>query len=116
MIVDDRKLIIGSANINDRSLLGDRDSELGLYVEETPSAPGEGVVANMRLRLMAEHLGVLGNDRSDPLFRHHDLSLGPASDKFFHGVWRKIAHNNMVIFDEVNSHSSLGCALRINRI
>jgi phospholipase D1/2 len=26
MIVDDKKMIIGSANINDRSLLGDRDS------------------------------------------------------------------------------------------
>ena len=26
MIVDDKNMIIGSANINDRSLLGDRDS------------------------------------------------------------------------------------------
>lgn len=26
MIIDDEKMIIGSANINDRSLLGDRDS------------------------------------------------------------------------------------------
>ena len=26
MIVDDSKVILGSANINDRSLLGDRDS------------------------------------------------------------------------------------------
>ncbi len=26
MIVDDKKIIVGSANINDRSLLGDRDS------------------------------------------------------------------------------------------
>ncbi|KAM7535700.1 hypothetical protein Aperf_G00000096516 [Anoplocephala perfoliata] len=101
MIVDDRKLIIGSANINDRSLLGDRDSEIGLYVEETPSAPGEGVVSNMRLRLMAEHLGVFRTDRSDPLFWHPDLLLEPASDAFFHGVWRKTAHKNMVIFDKV---------------
>lgn len=28
MIVDDKKVIIGSANINDRSQLGDRDSEV----------------------------------------------------------------------------------------
>ena len=33
MIVDDQKVIVGSANINDRSLLGDRDSELALCVE-----------------------------------------------------------------------------------
>ena len=32
MIVDDKKLIIGSANINDRSLVGDRDSELAIIV------------------------------------------------------------------------------------
>lgn len=34
MIVDDRRCIIGSANINDRSLLGDRDSELAIVIEE----------------------------------------------------------------------------------
>lgn len=30
MIVDDTKLILGSANLNDRSLLGSRDSEVAL--------------------------------------------------------------------------------------
>ena len=34
MIVDDRRMIIGSANINDRSLLGTRDSELALLIED----------------------------------------------------------------------------------
>jgi len=34
MIVDDRRFIIGSSNINDRSMLGDRDSEIGIVVEE----------------------------------------------------------------------------------
>ncbi len=33
MIVDDMVTIIGSANINDRSLLGNRDSELAIIVE-----------------------------------------------------------------------------------
>ena len=33
MIVDDQKVILGSANINDRSLLGDRDSEIAIVVE-----------------------------------------------------------------------------------
>jgi phospholipase D1/2 len=32
MIVDDQKVILGSANINDRSLLGDRDSEIAISV------------------------------------------------------------------------------------
>jgi phospholipase D1/2 len=33
MIVDDKRALIGSANINDRSLLGDRDSELAIVVQ-----------------------------------------------------------------------------------
>ena len=34
MIVDDRHVICGSANINDRSLLGKRDSELAAVIED----------------------------------------------------------------------------------
>jgi phospholipase D1/2 len=34
MIVDDRMCICGSANINDRSLLGSRDSEFCLVVND----------------------------------------------------------------------------------
>lgn len=32
MIVDDEKVLIGSANINDRSLLGSRDSEIAIII------------------------------------------------------------------------------------
>ena len=35
MIVDDRVAIIGSANINDRSMLGCRDSELAIVVDDS---------------------------------------------------------------------------------
>ena len=34
MIIDDRIALIGSANINDRSMLGSRDSELAVVVED----------------------------------------------------------------------------------
>ena len=34
MIVDDEKVLIGSANINDRSLLGSRDSEIAIVIED----------------------------------------------------------------------------------
>ena len=34
MIIDDRIVVIGSANINDRSLLGDRDSEIAVVIED----------------------------------------------------------------------------------
>lgn len=32
--MDDNKALIGSANINDRSQLGKRDSEMAFYVED----------------------------------------------------------------------------------
>ncbi|ECF1703873.1 hypothetical protein E1B77_23700, partial [Salmonella enterica subsp. enterica] len=35
MIVDDRYVLVGSANINDRSQLGDRDSELAVMIADT---------------------------------------------------------------------------------
>jgi phospholipase D1/2 len=33
MLVDDRVAVIGSANINDRSMMGDRDSEIAILIE-----------------------------------------------------------------------------------
>ena len=33
MIVDDRAFIIGSANINDRSMLGNRDHEIAICIK-----------------------------------------------------------------------------------
>jgi phospholipase D1/2 len=35
MVVDDRLVICGSANINERSQMGDRDSELAAVVRDT---------------------------------------------------------------------------------
>jgi phospholipase D1/2 len=37
LIVDDRIALVSSANFNDRSFLGDRDSELGITVEDEES-------------------------------------------------------------------------------
>ena len=66
MIVDDRVAIIGSANINDRSMLGLRDSELALRIEDTRQVTSTmaGEVAlvgqlphTLRMRLMQQHFG-----------------------------------------------------------
>lgn len=35
MIIDDRIALIGSANINDRSMKGTRDTELAVVVEDS---------------------------------------------------------------------------------
>lgn len=74
MIVDDTRLIIGSANINDRSLLGSRDSEIAVCIEgpasfnvQSSSGP-VGVVKKIhdfRKSLFKEHFGVDINVPSD---------------------------------------------------
>jgi phospholipase D1/2 len=67
MIVDDRVAIIGSANINERSMLGSRDSEVAAVVRDTEMLDsfmaGEPYKVGkfphtLRMRLMREHLGV----------------------------------------------------------
>jgi phospholipase D1/2 len=66
-IVDDRLAIIGSANINERSQRGDRDSELAAVIRDTDMIDGSmagkpfkvGRFAHtLRVRLMREHIGV----------------------------------------------------------
>ena len=41
LIVDDRIAIVGSANINDRSMIGDRDTELAVRIEGVDLVDGE---------------------------------------------------------------------------
>ncbi|KAK9457704.1 hypothetical protein V1511DRAFT_455910 [Dipodascopsis uninucleata] len=67
MIVDDRVAIIGSANINERSMRGSRDSEVAAFVRDTDQMEsrmaGEPYMVGrfphtLRVRLMREHLGI----------------------------------------------------------
>lgn len=67
IIVDDRVALIGSANINERSMVGNRDSECAAIVRDTdtiwstmagrPYRVGR-FAHTLRLRLMREHLGL----------------------------------------------------------
>lgn len=67
MVVDDRLVLIGSANINERSQRGDRDSELACIIRDTdmidstmagkPFKVGR-FAHSLRIRLMKEHLGI----------------------------------------------------------
>ena len=67
MIVDDKTVILGSANINDRSMLGSRDSEFAVMINESTKLKSimDGKDYNaanfayiLRVNLLAEHLGV----------------------------------------------------------
>ncbi|KAF8244496.1 phospholipase D [Wilcoxina mikolae CBS 423.85] len=67
MIVDDRIAIIGSANINERSMRGERDSEVAAIIRDTDTIMST-MAGNpfrvgrfphtLRVRLMREHLGL----------------------------------------------------------
>lgn len=66
LIVDDRACIIGSANINERSQMGNRDSEVAAIIRDTDlvktKMEGKDYYAGrfpweLRQRLMREHLG-----------------------------------------------------------
>lgn len=67
IIVDDRIALIGSANINERSMLGSRDSEIAAIVRDTDMLWSKmggkdyqvGRFAHtLRMRLMREHVGL----------------------------------------------------------
>ncbi|KAI6051112.1 phospholipase D1 isoform X1 [Marmota monax] len=102
LIADDNTVIIGSANINDRSMLGKRDSEMAVIVQDTETVPsvmdGKEYQAGrfaqgLRLQCFRVVLGYL----SDPSEDIQD----PVSDKFFKEVWVSTAARNATIYDKV---------------
>uniref|UniRef100_A0A672R4I0 phospholipase D n=1 Tax=Sinocyclocheilus grahami TaxID=75366 RepID=A0A672R4I0_SINGR len=102
LIADDRCYIIGSANINDRSMLGSRDSELAVLVEDEERVPsvmnGEEYQAGpLALALRKECFSVLLGAKSDPNLNIDD----PVCDNFFNDVWNKIAQTNAIIYEKV---------------
>uniref|UniRef100_A0A8C0H028 Phospholipase n=1 Tax=Chelonoidis abingdonii TaxID=106734 RepID=A0A8C0H028_CHEAB len=102
LIADDNTVIIGSANINDRSMLGKRDSEMAIIVQDTETVPsvmdGKDYKAgrfaqSLRLRCFRVVLGC-------PADHNADLQ-DPVSDRFFKEVWVATAARNATIFDKV---------------
>ena len=85
LIVDDTKVVLGSANLNDRSMLGNRDSEVDVLIEEQredfflmngdPEYKAAKFALGLRKKLMAEYLGIdidnsiLDDPVSDDLFK-----------------------------------------------
>ncbi|KAM7485037.1 hypothetical protein LguiA_001046 [Lonicera macranthoides] len=104
MIVDDCTVLIGSANINDRSLLGSRDSEIGLLIEDKefvdscmggkPYKAGKFALS-LRLSLWSEHLGL------------HSREIGqigdPVIDSTYKDIWMATAKTNTAIYQDIFS-------------
>ncbi|KAL6317228.1 hypothetical protein AAG906_029981 [Vitis piasezkii] len=72
MIVDDEYVILGSANINQRSMAGSRDTEIamGAYQPRHTWAKKKkhphGQIYGYRMSLWAEHLGMINNSFKEP--------------------------------------------------
>ena len=106
MVVDDRMVIIGSANINDRSMLGNRDSEVAIIIEDTDMINGKmkgqpfqvGKFSHsLRCHLMREHLGLLDKGK----YEVSGLKVeDPLANNFHPDVW-KIAEENSLIYERV---------------
>jgi phospholipase D1/2 len=102
MIVDDNLVICGSANINDRSMLGKRDSEVAVIYqdEEYIQSLMDGkeykagkFAHSLRTKLFREHLGLLENLEVD--------LRDPISEDFYRNVWLRTAITNTDIYDTV---------------
>ncbi|XP_062512561.1 phospholipase D1-like [Corticium candelabrum] len=100
MIVDDKKAIIGSANINDRSMTGRRDSEIAVLVTDSEMIESKmndqlylvGKFSHsLRMQIFREHFGGVSDDEiADPL-----------CDTVFKYTLVATAAKNTYIFEEV---------------
>ena len=107
MIVDDTKVLLGSANINDRSMLGIRDSEFAVIIKEkkqlinkktqrnfvmdgNSNYRGANFATNFRRELMGEHLGINPND---------PILDDPVSKEFFSLVVSRAESNTQIYHD-----------------
>jgi phospholipase D1/2 len=112
MIVDDRFALLGSANINDRSLLGERDSELAVLVMdddvEMAEINGDGVKAPVRVfahqlrkKIWSKLFGITGGIRGADNLQHAiDAPGSPES-------WKQIqaqAKSNSACYEAVFPH------------
>jgi len=125
LIADDRIVICGSANLNDRSQLGTHDSEIAIIVDDP--APVESTMAgqpwkasrfaaSLRRQLFRKHLGLLrpqDMQRPDPNFEPvgvpNQYDWGSPEDNVvadplspaFDSLWNSRAHQNTEIFRKV---------------
>ncbi|KAM6499803.1 phospholipase D/nuclease [Amanita muscaria] len=129
MIVDDRKVIMGSANLNDRSQKGDGDSEIALVVEDTAQIPStmdgrpfavSAFATTLRRFLFREHLGLIQPQRCDPYNQPVTANMKPAPYPYAYDfgsdednmvadpvsdstrfLWQQVAKKNRDIFTEI---------------
>uniref|UniRef100_A0A7N9AR27 Phospholipase n=1 Tax=Mastacembelus armatus TaxID=205130 RepID=A0A7N9AR27_9TELE len=102
LIADDNTVIIGSANINDRSMLGKRDSEVAVLMEDSEMVdsvmdgqPYQAGKFGLQLRL--ECFKMILGAHTDPSIN----VLDPISDQFYKETWMATCARNATIYQKV---------------
>lgn len=96
LIADDRVAIIGSANINDRSQLGDRDSELAVIVTDANQVKVKldgkntvdcgSAIHHMRRRLWEKHFGLRSSNRKASALGKSEVLDSPAAPSTWQAI------------------------------
>ncbi|MED6193553.1 hypothetical protein PIB30_020697 [Stylosanthes scabra] len=105
MIVDDEYIIIGSANINERSMDGGRDSEIAMGAYQphhlaTNQGGARGQIHGFRMSLWYEHLGM-----------HQDTFLNPENEECINKV-KQLAEKYWDLYSNKDSVNLPGHLLR----
>ncbi|KZC04037.1 PREDICTED: phospholipase D2 [Dufourea novaeangliae] len=103
LIVDDNTVICGSANINDRSMIATRDSEIAVIIHDQEFEDGRmndipfpcgKFAGSLRKQLMSEHLGLLETNK--------DIDITDIIRKsFYRDIWCSRSSQNTEIYEEV---------------
>jgi phospholipase D1/2 len=126
LIADDRIVICGSANLNDRSQLGDHDSEIAIVIEDRDTVPSQmngqpyqasKFATSLRREIFRKHLGLLKpQDYATPNQNYLPITNGPNEydwgsaednvvsdplDDSFQNRWNEIARINTEVFSKV---------------
>lgn len=87
MIVDDEYIIVGSANINQRSMDGARDSEIAMGAYQpyhlANRQPARGQIHGFRMSLWYEHLGMLQETFLHPESEECIRKVNQIADKYW---------------------------------
>jgi phospholipase D1/2 len=114
LIADDRQVIMGSANINDRSLEGSRDSELAVYIDDKAivKAPLNGKMTEvlkfgheLRTQLWRKHLAldIKGNAVVKPASHMSEMVKQPSAPSTIKAI-QALAAKNQAAYERAFSH------------
>lgn len=119
LIVDDAVAILGSANINDRSLNGNGDTELAAVIVDDAEAGvidvGQGVkvvtrkfARDLRMRLWKKHLGASVDQPTTGVKKQAipaDIKIDQPLDKKTIAAIKKLSASNRAAYNEVFLHT-----------